>query len=222
MGRARDISKVFSTGTALATDTEVSAFNYLTQSSASTVYQTKATAGLTLLTPGSITNTGGTASVGANGTVTFSGVSSQSINDVFSTTYDNYKLVIKLVSSVETRLDFRMRVSGADNTTSNYYKESNIAKDTGVAGAESLAQDKFIGYGTNTTITPILFEVFSPFIAEATGFLGWNHKVETLATVHENNFSSGIHNVASSFTGISLIAASGTITGTVSVYGYNK
>ena len=155
-------------------------------------------------------------------TTSFSGVSSQSINDVFSATYDNYKLVIKLVSTGETRLDFRMRVSGADNSTSNYYKQSNIAKDTGVAGAESLAQDKFIGFGTNTTITPILFEVFSPFIAEATGFLGWNHKVETLATVHENNFSSGLHNVASSFTGITFFPSSGTITGTVSVYGYNK
>ena len=149
-------------------------------------------------------------------------VSSQSLNDVFSTTYDNYKLVIKLTSTLDSRLDFRMRVSGADNSTSNYYKQSNISKDVAVAGAESLAQDKFIGYGINTSITPIVLDVFSPFIAEATAFLGWNHKVETLASTHENNFSSGIHNVATSFTGISLIAASGTITGTVSVYGYNK
>jgi hypothetical protein len=153
-------------------------------------------------------------------TTSFSGVSSQSLNDVFSTTYDNYKLVFKLTSTTETRVDFRLRVSGADNSTSNYYKESNIAKDTAVAGAESLAQDRFVGFGTNTSVTPIILEVFSPFISEATAFLGWNHKVETLASVHENNFSSGLHNVASSFTGITFFGP--TMTGTVSVYGYNK
>ena len=48
MGRARDISKVFSTGTALATDTEVSG-SYLTLASASTTYQTKASNALVLL-----------------------------------------------------------------------------------------------------------------------------------------------------------------------------
>jgi hypothetical protein len=176
--------------------------------------------GLKLLVPTSVAVGSGTASIGTAGQVTFSGASSVSLNDVFSTTYDNYKLVIKLVATLDSRLDFRMRVSGADNSTSNYYKQSNISKDVAVAGAESLAQDKFIGYGTNTSTTPILCDVFSPFIAEATAFLGWNHKVETLASTHENNFSSGIHNVASSFTGISLIAASGTISGTISVYGY--
>jgi hypothetical protein len=38
MGRARDIANVLSTNTALATDAEVAAFNYLTQSSASSTY----------------------------------------------------------------------------------------------------------------------------------------------------------------------------------------
>ena len=73
MGRARDISKVFSTGTALATDTEVS-----------TTYQTKAAAGLTLLTPSTISNTGGSASIGTNGTVSFTSASAISLNDIFN------------------------------------------------------------------------------------------------------------------------------------------
>ena len=178
---------------------------------------------LRLIIPTSITATGGSGSISTTGTVSFTSASAISLNDVFSTTYDNYKLVIKLVSSLENRVDFRMRVSGADNSTSNYYKQQTLSKDgTTVQGSESLAQTSFIGYGTNTSITPILLEVYSPFIAEATAFLGWNHKVETLATVHESNFASGIHNVASSFTGISLIPAGGTITGNVSVYGYKK
>ena len=76
MGRARDISKVFSTSTALATDTEVSG-SYLTLASASTTYQTRATAGLTLLN-----------------TTSFSGVVTADIpTGTFTSAYQNYRLI---------------------------------------------------------------------------------------------------------------------------------
>ena len=214
MGRARDISKVFSTGTALATDTEVS-----------TTYQTKAAAGLTLLTPTSIVATGGsaTSSISSTGTVSFTSASAISLNDVFSTTYDNYKLLFVGTTSLENTINLRMRVSGADNSTSNYYFQRTLSKNgNDVQGGEALATTSWAGFNTNTTNTIIEVELFSPFLATATTFLGRYEKVETLATVHETGTLSGIHNVASSFTGVTYTVGGGTITGTVSVYGYNK
>ena len=108
MARSRDISKVLSSNTTLATDAEVAA-SYLTTASASTVYQTKATAGLTLLTPASIANTGGTASIGANGTVSFTSASAISLNDVFSATYTNYQIVIECDGSTSAQIRMRLR-----------------------------------------------------------------------------------------------------------------
>ena len=155
-------------------------------------------------------------------TTSFSAVASQSISDVFSTTYDNYKILYTCTTSTENTVNLRLRVSGADNTTSNYYRQLNLAKDTSVSASENLAATSFNGFNTNTTITPISVEVFSPFLATATAFLGQYHKVETLASVHENGFVTGLHNVASSFTGFTFTVGGGTMSGTISVFGYNK
>ena len=212
MARSRDISKVLSSNSTLATDTEVS-----------TTYQTKATAGLTLLTPTSIVATGGSGSISTNGPVSFTSASAISLNDVFSTTYDNYKLLFVGTTSLENTINLRMRVSGADNSTSNYYFQRTLSKNgNDVQGGEALATTSWAGFNTNTTNTIIEVELFSPFLATATTFLGRYEKVETLATVHETGTLSGIHNVASSFTGVTYTVGGGTITGTISVYGYNK
>ena len=212
MARSRDISKVLSSNSTLATDTEVS-----------TTYQTKATAGLTLLTPTSIVATGGSGSISTNGAVSFTSASAISLNDVFSTTYDNYKLLFVGTTSLENTINLRMRVSGADNSTSNYYFQRTLSKNgNDVQGGEALATTSWAGFNTNTTNTIIEVELFSPFLATATTFLGRYEKVETLATVHETGTLSGIHNVASSFTGVTYTVGGGTITGTISVYGYNK
>jgi hypothetical protein len=53
---------------------------------------------------------------------TFTSVTSFSVNSAFSATYKNYMVIINMVAdtSVST-VKFRYRVSGTDNTTSNYY-----------------------------------------------------------------------------------------------------
>jgi len=156
-------------------------------------------------------------------TTSFSAVASQSINDVFSTTYDNYKLHFIGTTSTENTINLRMRVAGADNSTSNYYFQRTISKDgNNVTGSEALATTSWAGFNTNTTNSIIEVEMFSPFLATATTFLGRYEKVETLATVHETATLSGIHNVASSFTGVTYTVGGGTMSGTISVYAYNK
>jgi hypothetical protein len=219
MGRARDISKVFSTGTALATDTEVSG-SYLTLASASTTYQTKTTAGLTLLTPASITNTGGTASIGANGTITFSSASTISINDVFSSTYRNYRIVASMTCTSDTDLSFRLRVGGADLSSANsyYYGAYYVGTSSSQAFAsinQSNPSNIFVGAigGWNGLLT---LDVSAPFITAKTTVSGQSSMRYLL------NVAGITNNIETSYTGFSLIPSAGTITGEVSVYGYNK
>jgi hypothetical protein len=232
MGRARDISKVFSTGTALATDTEVSAFNYLTQSSASTVYQTKAATGLTLLTPTSIANTSGTASIGTNGTITFNGVTSVSLNDVFSSTYDNYKIIVTGNTSITsaTGLLMRLRVSGADNTSSNYrwstiYARDNAAAPTvGAEGSNGTNTYALVGSLSSTagfTATNTI-ELANPFVSTKNTSLNFMTYVYDQVATYGFVYTGGaIMSVTTSYTGFTIYAPSGNITGSVSVYGYN-
>jgi len=54
------------------------------------------TPGTRLIIPSSVAVGSGSGSVSTSGTVTFSGASSVSINDVFSATYDTYQIVTDL------------------------------------------------------------------------------------------------------------------------------
>ena len=68
MARSRDISKVLSSNSTLATDAEVSA-SYLTTASANALYAPVAAGGLVQITPTSVTATGGSGSISATGAV---------------------------------------------------------------------------------------------------------------------------------------------------------
>ena len=228
MGRARDISKVFSTSTALATDTEVSAFNYLTQSSASTVYQTKATAGLTLLTPTSIANTSGTASIGANGTITVSGVSSVSLNNVFNSTYRNYKIIVQVSSpSADDVLRLRWRKSASDSTTEYYgmWSRTSAAATTGAlnTNGESSVQLLTLDSANPNTVYGFSYDALNPFVSTYTSLVGTALGIELNSAQYYGYAGASHHRVTETYDGLTLLTGSGaTVVGTISVYGYNQ
>jgi hypothetical protein len=209
MGRARDISKVFSTNTALATDSEVSAFNYLTQSSASTVYQTKAATGLTLIK-----------------TQTFSSVSAVNVDDVFNTTYENYRIIIshKNVTSQDAcYLRFRSGSPAADNSTSNYYwaghfVESSYSNIT-LAKGDPATSARIGVTALEFSLMDIL--ITNPFQSEKTTFIA-NCGYGLSSNEGGYNTEGGYINLTTSFTGFSIVPGSGTISGSVSAYGFNK
>jgi hypothetical protein len=69
-------------------------------------------------------------------TTTLSAVSSQSFNDVFSATYNNYYIQMTLNGSTTSQdVNLRLRVSGADNSSANYSRSN-------------LFQSKHNGFGT--------------------------------------------------------------------------
>lgn len=151
-------------------------------------------------------------------TTSFSAVSSQSINDVFSSTYTNYLLVFNGSTSGGSSVWMRLRVSGTDASGSNYTYQ-------GLRGATSTA-DAFTGTSTaflmtsNASIANKFFTatVFKPNVAEPT-FLISNTVEDVPVTSQIGNY----HSLSTAYTGFTLIPiTTGNVTGTVSVYGYNK
>jgi hypothetical protein len=65
-------------------------------------------AGLDLITPTSIAYSGGSASV-SGGAVTFSAASTVSVNNCFSSTYDNYRIVFRGSQSAASNLEAMLR-----------------------------------------------------------------------------------------------------------------
>ena len=219
MGRARDISKVFSTNTALATDTEVSG-SYLTLASASTTYQTKAAAGLTLITPTSISNTGGTASIGTNGVVTLSGVTNISFNYVFSSIYKSYQIILltNTASGIYT-YNLRLRTSStATDKSTDYYWSGQYQKfDTTSEGGENgnNATSFQIG-GIGPTRGSVNSTIHNPFESQETNFSAIGHDGEY------KRVYAGKLGVTTSYDGFTIFSGGSTLSGQVGIYGFNQ
>jgi hypothetical protein len=154
-------------------------------------------------------------------TTSFSGVSSQSVNDVFSATYKNYRVLVNFDSnSAGAFISMRLRVAGADNTTTNYahttYK--NAMGSTSFAAYTRTADgNTFFRILTEaqTETSTISYDVFNPFNSEFA-------QINGTGTNNQDTFGfGGSFNATTSFTGFTLIPNNGTITGTITVMGYN-
>ena len=153
-------------------------------------------------------------------TTSFSGVASQSINDVFSTTYDNYLVLVQGVGSgASSDLTFRMRVGGADASgATDYVRPSlyNAQNSSTSANAGAGAQSNgFIGFTSNDRfVTNATF--FNPFLSVPTfntfQNYGANYQI----------WGGNRHALSTSYTGLTLGIAAGTMTGICSIYGFNK
>jgi hypothetical protein len=178
--------------------------------------------GLVLVKPSTVVN--GTDN--GKGTVSFSAASSVSLNDVFSATYKNYVVQINLDSvSISNYQRMRLRVSGADNTTSNYYWSGlyNASSATTVVGEGGAAQSSFgYGYMESPTAGGAIYSLTlsNPFASFNTAYHG--NSSRWTSTANLNYVNSGAFSATTSFTGFTIFPDSGTITGTVSVYGINK
>jgi hypothetical protein len=183
--------------------------------------------GLVPIVPSSIDRSGGSHSVSNLGAVTFSGVSAISLNNVFSSAYKNYRLVVTdIVGSVAgaQALSIRFRVSGADNTTNNYYQywtmkrlNGTLQDNTGgpgtsyaLVGYDSSANNSYNWHG----------DINAPFSAKNTtvGGLGYGTDATSSYTVT----STVLFNANTSFTGISFFPTANALSGTVQIFGYNQ
>jgi hypothetical protein len=151
-------------------------------------------------------------------TVSFTTSSSESFNDVFSATYDNYRLVFAGLTSVDgAYIGGRFRVAGSDNSTSNYYTQISRAFSTTANGLISTAGtnfgDLFQGKPNGCHFS---LDIYNPFATKNSALTGIGGR--------DNNIHLVSHQfqATTSFTGISLFPGSGTMTGTVSIYGYAK
>jgi hypothetical protein len=161
-------------------------------------------------------------------TQSFSGVASTSLDNIFSSTYEYYRILVQLTAntSAGTYLNWRARVSGSDNTTAGNYMWTSYGTVNsgggagGGAGSGSSATMNRINYLDNSGFNYADFVIYNPFSSSIkTGF--------TSVAVNEGGgstrmeYSAGNMMVTTSYTGLTLLPTAGNISGKVSVYGYS-
>jgi hypothetical protein len=153
-------------------------------------------------------------------TTSFSAVASQSINDVFSATYKDYLLIVSVIGATQP-FRLRLRASGSDASGSNYNVQRNTFSTSLAANRANGETSYYAGEVGASNRGEILLNVFSPFASESTLFLAEQSHVSDGASA-ETLTRSGAHTLTNSYTGFTIFPGSGSITGSVSTYGYRK
>jgi hypothetical protein len=150
-------------------------------------------------------------------TTTFTDQSSVSINNVFSATYDNYKIIMKTTHTLAAKIEFRYRVGGVDASGNNY-----VTQRSSEAGTSATANSRNIGnsihsLGTNTDTQHFnMIELQGPFLAATSGLFYFETNGASIDT------AGGEHNLSTSYDGFTLFSSAGNMTGTLRVYGYRN
>lgn len=149
-----------------------------------------------------------------------SGVSSVTVSNAFSSTYDNYKIMVS--GGVGSVSDANLELQFGSSTT-GYYEGliyQNGFTSATINGAVRANQSSWAWFGnlsSDHAVTDV--DVLGPFLSKYTFF-----RNGTFSAINTNGLSNGVHKVATSYTAFTLIAGGGTTMtgGTIAVYGYSK
>ena len=149
-------------------------------------------------------------------------VTSISVDDCFSADYTNYKIIVDLIGTgAITSLDMRLRVSGTDNSASNYNRQKIDANDSSVTASRNAS---VTGWGTapgrvsSTEKNMAILEIANPFQTTFTTALNLRMDSVSGSIVGAINYFGTT--VTTSYTGFSIIPASDQINGKITVLGY--
>lgn len=158
----------------------------------------------------------------------FSAVSTISVNNVFNSTYEKYKVILDVTTSVVGRTDisFRFRANGVDNSSNLYGNAGFYVRDNGAYAADDVG-----------TLTYIPFLVSEHNNGYALGELTFLKPSTTIATKRfygivsqpmsgivgtQAVYLGGCYFGSEQFDGFTIYPNQGNMTGTISVYGYRK
>ena len=155
-------------------------------------------------------------------TETFSNASTVSINNVFSSTYDNYRILFSNMTCAtsDQGLSFRLRASGTDFTGSNYEKQEINGNGTSVGASRASGNSLNIGTISPSLRNSITMDLMNPYLAVPK--TGHSHNMYTLTgTGTLVRTMAHVLNTSSAYDGFTFFAGT-NITGTVQVYGYKQ
>jgi hypothetical protein len=153
----------------------------------------------------------------------FTTVSSHSINSCFTSTYVNYLILITFTAASASgpNVDMRMRASSTDTTSG--YLTTRLYSLGSTVGADTANTDSFYITGLNSsqpTEPSATLTLFNPQTTSRTSMI--SHGQVRGASSTNQLIVSGCQDSATQFDGLTLRVDSGTMSGTVRVYGYQN
>ena len=187
-------------------------------------------AGLVPIVPSSVAVGSGSASVSGNGLVTFTGVNQLTLNNVFTTAYRKYRVILTPTAvNTASASDWYARfcVSGTGNSTTNYFW-GGISANQSTVSATNGYSNTFVSIGaahpgsTDAWMSTSIIEVYSPMDSNigTTGTVdafGWDGP-----PLRKQNYGY-VQNQKIAFDGITFwVNGNPNTSGYIQVYGYRN
>lgn len=145
-------------------------------------------------------------------------VSSVTVSNCFSSTYDNYKITI---TGGTTTAEMQLNMTLGSSTASYYSAGNYVDFSTGSAGTSNVNNGSAwgrIGYGTTSGTLVANLDVYGPYLSGVT-------YATALYSRNGNYFGTvtHLHNSTASYASFTVTTSTGTVTGgTIRVYGYKN
>jgi hypothetical protein len=179
-----------------------------------------------LIKPSSVnvTGSGSSATINDSGSVTFTSCQSFSLNGVFSSTYDNYIIDCRLVSSKTGKEDvaLRMRLSGTDDTTASSYVSQRLRSDDSTVSGARITNTYGLIISTEKDVQAEGFTayVYGPGLAQPTAWRSVTVNGDSGAGIDDY---ASTHNQSTPYDGFTVAPIGGfNVTGLIKVYGLRQ
>lgn len=183
-----------------------------------------ARSGLVPIIPSTVNYSGGTATANSLGEISFSAVTSISLNDVFSSEFTNYKIITNSFSATTsgTNINMRYRSAGTDNSSANYAMggiQVNL-NTTGGVGQSGGTSFRIVNGAGGIARNGFTLDVHSPADADLRTPAEWIGS--GFNTDNQLLVASGVYNAAAAFDGFTIFPSAGNITGKIQIFGYKS
>jgi hypothetical protein len=141
---------------------------------------------------------------------------------VFTANYDNYRILLEFVPSVNCTLACQVNVAGVAQTASNYYGNRYDLRAGAVVGSNPGTSHAIMGANASTpSHNSLSIDVFKPTDSGVRTSWHGTWYGANAAFAFDGGVTSAEYNVAAAHDGLTFTPSFGTITGKYTVYGYN-
>lgn len=152
----------------------------------------------------------------------FTTASTITLDNIFTSTFTNYKIIMNFVASTTANMNLRVRAGGSSISTTTYNNVYLLVTTATTTARQANTAE--LRWGTaETTRNYYEITVASPQLAQATIIMSEGVLAEGANyTTMRQEYWRGVNTNATAYDGIELYPNGGTITGTYSIYGYGK
>jgi hypothetical protein len=159
----------------------------------------------------------------------FSGSSGVNLDNCFTATYTNYRIVAHLDASTTAHITLRLRAASSDDSGTNYrwslvrYTSGTLDSKNGAGTGTGDTSWNVIWEDSGTPINCFLVvDVFRPQLADETRYASQGGLMRSATSLSIEFNAGGQHTATTAYDGFTILPSAGTITGTVRVYGYRN